>query len=388
MITDSNNDITMREMMEQVDASMKTIHRGQIINGKIISINDNELIVNIGYMTDGIIPRSEIIEEGNLKEVFKIGEEIYVYIMDINDGEGNVLLSKKRADKVKIWDEIQKNYKDQKTFDITVNDVVKGGVVTNIKGIRAFIPASQISVSYVKDLKEFLGKTLSVKIIEFDAKKEKIVLSSRVVEEKVVEEKREKLWNSLQKGEKRTGVVKKLVKFGAFVDIGGIEGLVHLSDLSWKRVLKPEEVVSVGDKVEVYVLDFNKNEKRLSLAIKDVNKDPWNEVKEKFKINDVVEGKVMKLLSFGAFVEIMPGVEGLVHISEICEENITKPSDKLNLGDTVKVKILELDAEEKRISLSIKEAIDKPVEDYSQYLDEKDTGINLGELLKGKLGEL
>lgn len=388
MITDSNNDITMREMMEQVDASMKTIHRGQIINGKIISINDNELIVNIGYMTDGIIPRSEIIEEGNLREVFKIGEEIYVYIMDINDGEGNVLLSKKRADKVKIWDEIQKNYKDQKTFDITVNDVVKGGVVTNIKGIRAFIPASQISVSYVKDLKEFLGKTLSVKIIEFDAKKEKIVLSSRVVEEKVVEEKREKLWNSLQKGEKRTGVVKKLVKFGAFVDIGGIEGLVHLSDLSWKRVLKPEEVVSVGDKVEVYVLDFNKNEKRLSLAIKDVNKDPWNEVKEKFKINDVVEGKVMKLLSFGAFVEIMPGVEGLVHISEICEENITKPSDKLNLGDTVKVKILELDAEEKRISLSIKEAIDKPVEDYSQYLDEKDTGINLGELLKGKLGEL
>ncbi|WP_138206966.1 30S ribosomal protein S1 [Haloimpatiens lingqiaonensis] len=389
MTTENMNDMSMKEFMDQVDASMRKLHRGEIVKGTIISLNENELMVNIGYITDGIIPKSEALEgEGEIKDYFKIGEEIYAYILDINDGEGNVLLSKKKADRVKVWDDLESFYKNQEVFEVTVNEIVKGGAIARIKGLRAFIPASQISLSFVKDLNGFVGKTLNVKIIEFDSKKEKIVLSAKEVEKKIAEERKAQLWNSVQKGEIRSGVVKKLAKFGAFVDIGGLEGLVHVSELSWGRVKDPSQVLSVGDNVKVYVLDVDKEKERLSLSIKDITNDPWEEVSVKFKINDVVEGTVVKLASFGAFVEITDGVEGLVHLSEICEENIAKPSDKLKVGDKVKVRILSLNLEEKRISLSIKEAIDKPVEDFSAFLDEEESGVSLGELFKDKLKDL
>ncbi|WP_102401138.1 30S ribosomal protein S1 [Haloimpatiens massiliensis] len=389
MTTENMNDISMKEFMDQVDASMRKLRKGEIVKGIIIGLNENELIVNIGYITDGIIPKSEILEdEGEIKDYFKIDEEVYAYILDINDGEGNVLLSKKKADRVKVWDDLESSYKNEEVFEVTVSEIVKGGAITKIKGLRAFIPASQLSLSFVKDLNVFLGKTLNVKIIEFDRKKEKIVLSAREVEKKIADERKAELWNSVQKGEIRNGVVKKLAKFGAFVDIGGLEGLVHVSELSWGRVKDPSQVLSVGDNVKVYVLDVDKEKERLSLSIKDITNDPWEEVGVKFKVNDVVEGTVVKLTSFGAFVEITSGVEGLVHLSEICEENIAKPSDKLKVGDKVKVRILSLNLEEKRISLSIKEAIDKPVEDFSAFLDEEESGVNLGELFKDKFKDL
>lgn len=389
MTTENMNDISMKEFMDQVDASMRKLRKGEIVKGIIIGLNENELIVNIGYITDGIIPKSEILEdEGEIKDYFKIDEEVYAYILDINDGEGNVLLSKKKADRVKVWDDLESSYKNEEVFEVTVSEIVKGGAITKIKGLRAFIPASQLSLSFVKDLNVFLGKTLNVKIIEFDRKKEKIVLSAREVEKKIADERKAELWNSVQKGEIRNGVVKKLAKFGVFVDIGGLEGLVHVSELSWGRVKDPSQVLSVGDNVKVYVLDVDKEKERLSLSIKDITNDPWEEVGVKFKVNDVVEGTVVKLTSFGAFVEITSGVEGLVHLSEICEENIAKPSDKLKVGDKVKVRILSLNLEEKRISLSIKEAIDKPVEDFSAFLDEEESGVNLGELFKDKFKDL
>lgn len=389
MTTENMNDVSMKEFMDEVDASMRKLHKGEIVKGTIIGLNENELMVNIGYITDGIIPKSEISEgEGEIKDYFKIGEEVYAYILDINDGEGNVLLSKKKADRIKVWDELENFYKNEEVFEVIVNEIVKGGVTAKIKGLRAFIPASQISLSYVKDLNVFVGKSLNVKIIEFDSKKEKIILSAKEVEKKIANERKEQLWNSVQKGEIRSGVVKKLAKFGAFVDIGGLEGLVHVSELSWGRVKDPSQLLSVGDNVQVYVLDVDREKERLSLSIKDITTDPWEEVAVKFKVNDVVEGTVVKLASFGAFVEITAGVEGLVHLSEICEENIAKPSDKLKIGDKVKVKILGLNLEEKRISLSIKEAVDKPVEDFLAFLDEKESGVNLGELFKDKLKDL
>lgn len=379
-----DDDITMEDMMQQVDKCMKKIHTGEIIKGKIIGITNKEISVNIGYMSDGIIPRSEITKNADedLTNMFKIDDEISVYIMDINDGEGNVLLSKIKADEILIWKEIKKDYKDKKVFEVIPSEIVKGGVLTNIKGLRAFIPMSQLSVSYVKDAKKFINKNLKAIIIEVDERKGKIVLSSKKVEEKEIEENKNKLWDSLEKGQKLNGKVKKIVKFGAFVDIGGIEGLIHLSELSWGRVKNASEVVSVHDNVEVYVLDFNREEERLSLALKDINKNPWDNISEKFKIGDIVKGKVVKLMNFGAFVEIENGVEGLVHLSEICDENIAKPSEKLSINDEVKVKILGIDLENKKLSLSIKEAIQKPVVDYSKYVDEEKASTNLGDIFK------
>ncbi|MFD3157761.1 30S ribosomal protein S1 [Haloimpatiens sp. FM7330] len=386
MATDNINEMSMNEMMQQVDASMKKIHKGDLLKGRVISVTDSEVMVNIGYITDGIIPKSEISDkEVDIKEILKQDDEIFVYVVDINDGEGNVLLSKKRADKLKVWKDIEENFKKGTAFDVKVNEVVKGGVTSSINGVRAFIPASQLSISYVKDLNVYLEKTLTVKVIELDQQKGKLVLSAREIEKEQLEMKKKQVWDSLQKGQKRTGTVRKLMKFGAFVDLGGVDGLIHLSDLSWKRVTDPSKVVSVGDVVEVYVLDFDREKNRISLALKDVSKNPWDEVKDKFKVNEVVEGTVVKFTNFGAFVEVEPGVEGLVHISEISEERIAKPSEKLKIGEKVKVKILDIDSQKNRMSLSIKEAIDKPVEDFSKYTDKEDEGVTLGDLFKDKL---
>ncbi|AWI06499.1 30S ribosomal protein S1 [Clostridium drakei] len=380
-IKDTNS---MKGFMEDIESSMKSIRRGEIVKGKIISVTEKVAIVNIGYMSDGILSKDEVVEneEDNLMNVLKENEEIYVYVLDMNDGEGNVLLSKKAADKIKSWDELEKIFEEKTDIETTVKEVVKGGVVTYIKGIRAFIPASQLSLSYVEDLKSFVGKTLTVKVIEFDKDKQKVVLSRKVIERVEAENKKQQLLNSLKPGEKRSGVVSRLAKFGAFVDLGGVDGLIHVSELSWKRVNNPADVVSVGDKVEVYILSVDKESNRIALALKDVNENPWKSIGDKFKVGDVVDGEVSKLASFGAFIGIQPGIEGLVHISEISEERIVKPSDVLNLGDKVRVKILDIDNKENRISLSIKDAIERPKEDLDKFNDNESAGTSLADLLK------
>ncbi|WML37237.1 30S ribosomal protein S1 [Clostridium sp. OS1-26] len=387
----NNNEInSMNEIISDIESSMKKVRSGEVIKGKVISVTDNEAIINLGYMSDGILPRSEISEDSEIspKDVLKENDEIYVYVSNMNDGEGNILLSKKVADKIKVWDELEDSLKNNNTFEVTAKEVVKGGVVTYIKGIRAFIPASQLSVSYVKDLNEFIGKTLKVKVIELDRVKERIVLSRREVESAELEVKKKGLWSEIKPGEKRNGVISRLTKFGAFVDLGGVDGLIHLSELSWKRVKNPSEVVSIGDKVEVYVLDVDKENNRISLALKDVSEDPWNNVQDKYKVGSVVDGTVSKFLNFGAFVEIEPGVEGLVHISEISEERILKPSDVLNIGNKVRVKILDIDPKAKRMSLSIKDSAEKPKEDFEKYVDTQESGVSLGELFGDKFKDL
>ena len=379
----NNNEVnSMDEAMGNIESSMKMIKTGEIVKGKVIRVTEDEAIVNIGYMADGILPKNEISDdtEQNPMDVLKENDEIYVYITNMNDGEGNVVLSKKLADREKAWDELQEYFKNNTAFDVVVKEAVKGGVTAYINGIRAFIPASQVATFFVKDLNDFVGKTLSVKLIELDRDKQKIVLSSRAVEQEGLEAKKEELWNSIKAGEKRNGVVSRLAKFGAFIDLGGLDGLVHISQLSWKRVNDPSEVVSVGDKVEVYVLDVDRKNNKISLALKDASGNPWSNVTKNYNVRDILEGTVTKFLSFGAFVEIEPGVEGLVHISEISEDRIAKPEDVLSIGQKVTVKILDINEKENRMSLSIKEAVEKPKVNVEKYSD-KSSELTLGSIL-------
>lgn len=385
MTTDNREEVSMNDMMDKIDESMVHINSGDIVKGTVISVNESEVLVNIGFMTDGIIPKEEISNEKDINpaDVVKVDDEIFVYIMKVNDGEGNVLLSKKRADNIKVWDKFQEILDENKAFEVTVSEIVKGGATAYVDGVRAFIPASQMSNAYVENLQDFKGKTLEVKIIELDKENKKVVLSRKVIEKAESEVKKDIVWNELKKGEKRKGVVTRLAKFGAFVDLGGIDGLIHVSDLSWKRVLDPSEVVSVGDEVEVYVLDFDKVKGRISLGLKDVAGNPWNNISSKYHTNDIVEGTVVKLMEFGAFVQLESGIEGLVHLSEISEDRIAKVSDVLKVGDTVKVKIGEINEKDKRISLSIKEAADKGFGDLAKY-NEEEQGVTLGDLWKDK----
>ncbi|KOR25474.1 30S ribosomal protein S1 [Clostridium sp. FAM 1755] len=385
-----SEEITMKDMMEEINSSMKRIHKGELLKGKVISVSDKEAVLNIGYISDGILPKKEVIdnEEVNLKDIISQDDIVSVCVLEVNNGEGNVLLSKKKADSIEAWSNLNKAFKNEEILELKVEEIVKGGAIGHIEGIRIFIPASQIDNKYVKDLNVFKGEIVKGRLIELDKQKGKVVFSSRIVKEEEENKRKEELWNSLEKGQKIDGTVRRLEKFGAFVDIGGMDGLVHNSQLSFGRVNHPSEVVSVGDKVEVYILDFDKETKKIALSLKDVKNDPWNTVKDKYTVGSVVEGKVVKLLSFGAFVEIESGVEGLVHISEITDENIAKPSEKLNIEDKVKVKVLEVNSDEKRMSLSIKEATEKPKEDFSKYNDSKEDDVTLGDLFGDKLKDL
>ncbi|KYH29101.1 MULTISPECIES: 30S ribosomal protein S1 [Clostridium] len=383
MSSENLEEMSMKDMMSEIEYSMKPIYSGDVLKGEVISVSDSEVLVNIGYISDGIIKKDELSNEDiNPKDILKPGDKIDVYVVKVRDEDGNVVLSKKKADELKVWQSLEESYKTGNTIEAKVSEVVKGGLVAYVNEVRCFIPASHASNSFVKDLNQFVGKNLVVKVIEFDEKKRRVVLSRKEVERKEAEEKKETLWNSLKKGEKRTGIVSRLAKFGAFVNLGGVDGLIHNSDLSWKRVNHPSEVVKEGDKVEVYVIDFDKEKGRISLGLKDVEGDPWNNAAFKYKVNDILEGTVVRLLDFGAFVEIEPGIEGLVHVTEITDENIAKPSQVLKIGDKVKVKILEINPEEKKMALSIKEAENKTAEEIEKYNDKDEGNYIFADLLK------
>lgn len=386
MSVEYNEEGSMMDFMNELDKSMKKIHEGDIIDGTVLSVSDSGVLVNIGYMADGIITRENLTDDSTVspKDLINPGDLIKVYVLELNDGEGNVSLSKLLADSLGVWDDFEASLNSGSTIEVKVTEIVKGGAVANIKGVRTFIPASQLSSRYVENMDEFLGKTLTVKVIELDRDKKKVILSRKEVEKEEIEAKKNLIWASLKKGERRSGVVTRLAKFGAFVDIGGMDGLIHLSDLSWKRVNNPSEVVSVGDRVEVYILDFDKEKGRVSLGLKEVSENPWNTASLKYKVGSVVEGTVSRFMDFGAFIELEPGLDGLVHISEISEDRILKPSDVLNIGDKVKVRILEMNEKDKKIALSIKDAAVKQTEDLSEYNDNT-SGVTIGDLLKDKL---
>lgn len=373
-----DENITMEELLKDYD--VKRIYEGDILKGKVIEATDKEVIVNIGYAFDGVIPKEELTyEDLNPLDVVKVDDEIEVYVMSPNDGDGYVLLSRVKALSITEKDDIEEAYKSGNSIKVRVKEEVKGGLVATYGNLRIFIPASQSSHERV-ELSTLVGKNIEVKIIELDFNNRKIVASRRAIEEVVYEKNKKAIWKTLKSGEKKSGVVTNIVKYGAFVDIGGVEGLIHINDLAWERVYNVEDVVKVGDKVEVFIGEVDTKKERLSLILKDVAKEPWEVHGDSLKEGEIFEGKVVRLTNFGAFVEILPGIEGLAHITEITDENIAKPSEVLKVGQKVKVKILNVDKIEKKLSLTIKDAIEKSNE-YMQYND-SDEGVTLGDLFK------
>lgn len=346
------------EMMEAIESSFKRINRGDVLKGTVLYVTNNEVMVNINYKSDGIIVKSEMTKEAeaNPKELFSVGDEIDVYVMKLDDGEGNVVLSAKRVDFIKDWEVLEESYKNEEILEVKVLNAVKGGLTVLVSGVNGFMPASQISMNYVSDLNQFKGQTLSAKIIDFDIQKRRMILSRKAVEKVEVEKKRAELWETIEEGTTLTGVVQRLTDFGAFVDLGGIDGLIHISDLAWFRVKHPSEVLKEGDNVEVKVLAFDKEKNRISLGLKQTTEEPWIVFLKEYKVGDVIEGEVVNILDFGAFVRVIKGVDGLLHVSQISKDHVEKPSDVLKVGDKVTVKITEINEADKKISLSAKDA--------------------------------
>ena len=350
-------DMNKNEMMEAIESSFKNIKRGDILTGTVLYVNDEEVTVNIDYRADGIIHKDEVSNDPDVKpsDLFKAGDDIEVYVLNMDDGEGNVLLSHKRVQAFKTWDEVQELYENDEIVDAYVTEVTKGGLKCEVRGLNAFMPASHVSVAFKRDLSVFLDKELASKIIDFDKNKRRIIVSRKVVESEELKEIKEKLYSELEVGDVIEGTVQRLTNFGAFVDIGGVDGLIHISELSWDRVRHPSDVVSPGEEVEVKVLDIDPERDRIALSLKQLKQEPWEIFVENNKVGDQVKGKVVNLLDFGAFVKLESGVDGLLHVSQIAREHVEKPSDRLEIGQEVEVLITDIDEDERKISLSIKE---------------------------------
>ena len=350
---------------EMLNESFKTLHSGSVLKGSVIRVTDNEVFVNLGYKADGIIEKSEFSndENINLKNEVSVGDEIEVYVIKVNDGDGNVVLSKKRLEMNKGLDELEEAFNNKSVLKGKIIDVIKGGLVASINNVRVFVPSSQISNKFVKDLNSFKGQELDFNIIEFNKAKRRIIAGRRDLVQTLEDEAKAKIYDSIKAGDKLEGTVSRIVDFGAFVDLGGVDGLIHISELSWGRVKKVTDVLKEGDKVTVYVLSVDKDKNKISLSLKDVNQNPWILAKDKYKLSDIVEGKVVRIVDFGAFVELEEGVDGLVHISQISQKHIAKPEEVLSIGQVVKAKITEVDTDNKKISLSIKEVDSQNEED-------------------------
>ena len=341
---------------EEFEKTLVRIRNGQIIKGVVVHVNENEVCVNIGYKSDGFVSRSEFSADGSVNpaDVLKVGDEIEVEVVKVNDGEGNVVLSKKNVDAKKNWRNIIDAYEEGRLITATVKEVVKGGLVADADGIRAFIPASHLAMRYVENMESYVGQELELKIIELDRAKRRVVASRKEVLKAEAEEAKKHVWEQLEVGMRIKGTVQRLTNFGAFVDIGGVDGLIHINDLSWGRVKHPSDVVKPGDEVEVVVLSLDREKERISLGYKQTQAHPWETAVEKYPAGAVVEGRVVRIVTFGAFVELEPGLDGLVHISNIANRRLEKVEDALKVGDVVNVKVLEVNPENKRISLSIK----------------------------------
>lgn len=348
---------------EMLDDSLVTLRTGQIVKGTVISVSDaGEVSVNLGYKSDGIIARSEFSDDANVNpaEVVKPGDEIEVFVIRVNDGEGNVQLSKKKVDADKNYVVIEEAFNNGTPVTGKVTEQVKGGLIALVNGARVFVPSSQISNRYVEDLSTFIGKEFDFEVLEFDKSKRRIVVGRKALAQKEIDAKRAEVFASINVGDKIQGKVSRIVEFGAFVDLGGVDGLIHISEMSWGRVKKVTDVLSVGDDVTVTVLDVNPEKGKISLSLKDLNADPWKTAETKYAVGNVVTGKVVRMVPFGAFVELEEGVDGLVHISQIAYKHVEKPEDELTIGQEIQAKVTELDLEAKKISLSIKETLEKP----------------------------
>jgi small subunit ribosomal protein S1 len=353
-------------------ATMVSFDEGDVVKGKVVRIDKDEVLVDIGYKSEGVIPSTELSIRKSVDphDEVELGEEIDALVLTKEDAEGRLVLSKKRARFEKAWRRIEAAAESGEPVEGSVIEVVKGGLILDL-GVRGFLPASLVDIRRVHNLDEFLGQTLECKVIELNRSRNNVVLSRRAVLEEERKEVREQILGRLAPGQVVEGNISNIVDFGAFVDLDGIDGLIHISELSWSHVNHPSEVVAIGDTVRIKVLDIDRDRQRISLGLKQTQEDPWQRVISTHRPGDVLEGTVTKVVAFGAFVEILPGVEGLVHISELADHHVESPSEVVEPNSTLNVKILEIDEERRRLSLSIKrvEGQNMPMGDLGQQLE-------------------
>ncbi|GAA2070298.1 30S ribosomal protein S1 [Aeromicrobium halocynthiae] len=352
------NDIGSEEdFLAAIDSTIKYFNDGDIVDGSIVKVDRDEVLLDIGYKTEGVIPSRELSIKHDVdpNEVVSVGDKVEALVLQKEDKEGRLILSKKRAQYERAWGDIEKIKDEDGVVEGTVIEVVKGGLIMDI-GLRGFLPASLVEMRRVRDLDPYIGQKIEAKIIELDKNRNNVVLSRRAWLEQTQSAVRQKFLDELKKGQVRKGVISSIVNFGAFVDLGGVDGLVHVSELSWKHIDHPNEVVQVGDEVTVEVLDVDLERERVSLSLKATQEDPWQHFARTHQIGQIVPGKATKLVPFGAFVRVEEGIEGLVHISELAERHVEIPEQVVQIGDSVMVKIIDIDLERRRISLSLKQA--------------------------------
>ncbi|WP_339233054.1 30S ribosomal protein S1 [Oceanobacillus sp. FSL W7-1281] len=372
--------------MSEENKDLQALEVGATVTGTVVKLEEKQVLVDIGYKTEGILPISELstLHVESTTDVLAEGEEVTLKVKKIDDDE--VVLSKKAVDAEQSWEELERKFEQGETFETTVKEVVKGGLVVDV-GVRGFIPASLVETYYVEDFSDYLDRTLKVKITDMDRTQNRVILSHRAIVEEEEKDRKEKVLQSLNPGDVIEGVVQRITNFGVFVDLGGVDGLVHISQLAHEHVEKASDVVSEGDKIKVEVISVDLDSERISLSHKNTLPGPWAEVSEKIKPGSTAEGVVKRLVSFGAFVELLPGVEGLVHISQIANRHIGTPQEVLEIGQPVTVKVLDVNEEEQRISLSIKELEQEQEEkEYKQYEKSDDQpGFQLGDVIGNKL---
>ncbi len=373
------------EDMASWEQALQDVKRGKVVSGTVVRVTSDEVLVDIGGKSEGVIPLNELAVKApaHPSDVVAVGDQIQVMILRVENEDGYPVLSKRRADQLVAIDKLETAFKNGEELTAPVVDVVKGGLLVDI-GMRGFVPASQIQRGYVEDLQQFVGQNLRARIIEFDREKNKVVLSQKVVLQAENAKAREALWETLQEGQIITGIVRRLTNFGAFVDIGGVDGLLHISDMTYGRIKHPSELVKEGDKVQVYVLKIDREQQKVSLGLKQTQPSPWEEAATKYPEGAVVDGTVVRLAPFGAFVKLEEGIDGLIHISQLAERRVAKAEEVVQIGQRLKVKVIECKPEEKRLSLSLKEVkADRENQEATELLEtqQEAPAFTIGEAL-------
>lgn len=367
------------------NVEVRNFEEGDKITGTVTSVEDKQVYVGIpDSKLDGVVPISELsnVHVEKASDVVNVGDTLDLVVTKVE--EDVLVLSKRKVDALKAADEIKAKFESGEVFDAAVSDVVKGGLVVDL-GVRAFVPASLVEDHFVEDFSDYKGKTLAFKVVEFEPEKNRVILSRRAVAEAEKEEKKKELLTTIKEGDVLEGTVERLASFGAFVDLGGVDGLVHISQISYEHIGAPSDVLTEGEKVKVKVIGVDPENERISLSIKETQPGPWDNIAEKAPVGAVLKGRVMRLVSFGAFVEVFPGVEGLVHISQIAHKHIGTPSEVLEEGQEIEVKVLDVNEDEKRLSLSIKALLEEPQEENDYELPEENTGFQMGDLIGDQL---
>ncbi|MGI6081417.1 MAG: 30S ribosomal protein S1 [Limnochordia bacterium] len=361
----------------QYDATFATLEPGKIVTGRVVQMGEDEVMVDVGYKSEGRIPLHELgLRSGQQPaDILKVGDEVDVLILKVDDAEGSVVLSKRRADTRLVWQKLEEMYESGAVLEAVVTERVKGGLLVDV-GVRGFVPASHVARNYVENLDKYVGEELRLKIVEIDRQRNNVVLSRKLVLEEEYLKAKEETFETLQEGAVVEGVVRRITDFGAFVDIGsGVEGLLHVSEMAWSRVKHPSDVVQEDDVINVMVLNVDRENERISLSLKETLPDPWETVDQRYVVGDIVEGEVTRVVDFGAFVKLEDGIEGLVHISQMADHHVTNPSEVVSPGDVVSVKIVSLDDRARRIGLSIKEAQPRPVRLPKEAFREQQTSF-------------